>query len=51
MTQSLPIEGLEKGEYCQKLRLVLGDRKLALWRIVSQALLKDAQTSIQMPIP
>ena len=36
---ALPIVGLEKDEEYLKRRLVLGDRTLALWPILSQALL------------
>ena len=38
------MEGLEKEEDCPKWRLVVGDRILDLCRIVTQTLLKGAQT-------
>ena len=43
-------QSLEKDEECPKERLVLGDRKLALWPIVSQALLQGAQHGVWLPI-
>jgi len=43
---ALPIKDLEKDEECPKERLVWGDRILVLWLIISQALLKGAQTPI-----
>ena len=46
----LPNECLEQDEECPKLRLVLGDKILAIWPIVRQNLLKGAQTCFQLPI-
>ena len=49
MSLSLQIEGIEKDEMCPKYRLGLGDRRLALWPIVSQALVKGAQAIFSFP--
>ena len=43
-----PIEGLEKDEECPEYRVGLGDRRLALWPIVSQTFVKVAQTGALM---
>lgn len=51
MVTLLPIECLEKDEECPKKRLILGDRRLALWPIVSQILLNCAQTSYCLTTP
>ena len=49
-TLALTIDCLEKDEDGPKKRLDLGDRKRALWQIVSQDFLKGAQTVVSMPI-
>lgn len=45
---SLPLSGLEKDEECPEYRVGLGDRRLALWPIVSQTFVKVAQTGALM---
>ena len=47
---ALPIDDLGKDEEFPKWRLVLSNRTLVLWPIVSQSLLKDAQILYQIPI-
>ena len=49
-TLSLKIKDLEKDEECPKYRLVLANRKIEVWPIVSQALLDCAQTVVWLPI-
>ena len=46
----MQILGVEKNEEFPKYRLVLGDRKLALWCIVSQELLKGSSTGVKTSI-
>ena len=50
MILSLRIKGLVKDEEYPIERLVLAGKKLALWPIVSQALVNGAQTSVLMSI-
>ena len=47
---SLQIVGLGKDEVCHNYRLVLSDRRFALWPFISQALVIVAQTTFQVQI-